>query len=121
MKVKLLDGSTAEIQLRNYVYNPKVETRSKFQTKVGRQLSEQFPHDIIFGEVRIPRENLILDFFIPSVSMAVECQGEQHFRQIKHFHGTKKIFHEQQQRDERKRQWCELNGIKLIEIHYGNI
>lgn len=121
MKVKLLDGSTAEIQLRNYVYNPRVETRSKFQTKVGRQLCEQFPHDIIFGEVRIPRENLILDFLIPSVSLAVECQGEQHMHQVKHFHSTKKQFHNQQDRDDRKKQWCLLNGIKLVEIHYGEI
>lgn len=121
MKIKLLDGSEAEIQLKKYVYDPKTPSKSQFQTNVGQELRQRFPNDIMFEEVRIPHENFVLDFLIPSVSMAVECHGEQHVRHIKHFHNTIRQFHRQQERDEKKRQWCKLNNIKLIEIYYGDI
>jgi len=121
MKVKSLDGRTHDIQLRKYLYDQNKPSKSKFQTSVGKQLVQKFPNDKIFEEVRIPGENLVLDFLIPSVNLAVECNGRQHTNHVKYFHGTRRQFHAQQDRDNRKRQWCELNGIKLIEIDYDDL
>lgn len=118
MKVRLLDGTTADINLRKFRFNAHAKSRSKFQSDIGRELLDKYPHDILLEEVVIPREGLILDFFLPSLKMAVECQGPQHHKHIRFFHGTKREFHQQQERDERKKKWCELNGIHLVEINY---
>ncbi len=117
MEVKLLKGGTARLRLNNKRLNTKGRSRSKFQHEIGKQLTEQYPHDVIFEEVTIPVEGFILDFFIPSVGLVVECHGRQHTEHVKHFHKTKKEFHSQQDRDQKKRDWCELNGLRLIEIY----
>jgi very-short-patch-repair endonuclease len=117
MQVKLLNGEVVNINLKKYKFDHNKKSKSKFQREIALQLKEDFPHDIIFEEVRIPKENLILDFFIPSVKIVVECQGRQHKEHIKFFHGKIKDFHNQQERDNRKREWCIINGFKLIEIN----
>ena len=62
--------------------------------------------------------NQSLDFYIPEYNVAIECQGEQHFNEIKHFGGINK-FKKTQLRDKKKKQLCEENGIKLL--YYTNI
>ena len=54
-----------------------------------------------------------LDFYIPSKKIAIECQGEQHFKPIKHFGGNI-AFKIQQERDKRKKMLCEKHNIKII-------
>ena len=62
--------------------------------------------------------NQSLDFYIPEYNVAIECQGEQHFNEIKHFGGINK-FKKTQLRDKKKKQLCKENGIKLL--YYTNI
>lgn len=59
---------------------------------------------------------LFLDFYIPSLNMAIEYNGEQHYTPAKWWHWTKEDFENQVKRDERKRFYCNANGIRLIEI-----
>jgi rubrerythrin len=54
-----------------------------------------------------------LDFYLPDYNIAIECQGEQHFKPIKHFGGEKKYV-TRTKLDENKRILCKENGIKLI-------
>lgn len=117
MKVRLLKGGTARLRLRNKQLRTKEKSKSKFQYDIGRQLTELYPHDTIFEEIRVPGEGFILDFFIPSVNLVIECNGLQHREHIKHFHKTKQDFHRQQDTDQKKRDWCKLNGFRLIEIY----
>jgi very-short-patch-repair endonuclease len=117
MEVQLLKGGTTRLRLRNKRLRTEGKSKSQFQYRIGQELAKKYPHDTIFEEVRIPKEEFILDFFIPSLSLVVECHGRQHTKHIKHFHKTKKDFHNQQDVDQRKRDWCELNGFLLIE-HY---
>lgn len=61
---------------------------------------------------------LELDFLIPSKNIAIECQGEQHFKP-KSFgcHNeqlVKENFDKQIERDKRKKDLCKDNGIDLI-------
>lgn len=118
MIVKLLNGKDANINLRKNIFDKKSISKSNFQKEIGLLLKKDYPYDLIFHEVRIPGENFILDFFIPSLNIVIECNGRQHYEQIKFFHKTKKDFHNQQDRDNRKREWCELNNFRLIEICY---
>jgi hypothetical protein len=54
-----------------------------------------------------------IDIFIPAVAVAIEYQGEQHFRPVGLF-GGEVGFREAQLRDKLKRQLCKSNGVKLI-------
>ena len=117
MEVQLLNGGTAKLRLNNKRLRTQGKSKSHFQYSVGQQLVKQYPHDMIFEEVRVPGDGFILDFFIPSVNLVVECHGRQHTEHVKHFHKTKQDFHKQQDTDQKKRDWCELNGYRLIEIY----
>lgn len=117
MEVRLLRGGTTKLRLSNKRLRAKGKSKSKFQHEIGEQLTEKYPHDVIFEEVRIPGDGFILDFFIPSLDLVVECHGRQHTEHVKHFHKTKQDFHHQQDVDQKKRDWCELNGFRLIEIY----
>lgn len=58
-----------------------------------------------------------LDFYLPKYNIAIECQGEQHFKPINYFNGQKgyKLTIE---RDKKKKQLCEEHDIKLYYINY---
>jgi len=58
-----------------------------------------------------------LDMWIPSIKLAIEYQGEQHFFPIKHW-GGEAAFIETQRRDKEKRDTCNARGINLLEIPY---
>ena len=117
MEVRLLKGGTARLRLNNKRLRTKGASKSKFQHDIGRQLSKKYPHDVIFEEVIVPGDGFVLDFFIPSLDLVVECHGRQHTEHVKHFHKTKIEFHRQQDVDQKKRDWCELNSFKLMEIY----
>lgn len=54
-----------------------------------------------------------LDFYIPSKSIAIECQGEQHYQSVKIFGGFQK-FVRQKTLDIQKRKLCTENHVKII-------
>jgi hypothetical protein len=75
---------------------------------------------LLFADYEVLREARLdwlggqrIDIFIPALSVAIEYQGEQHFRPVALF-GGEEGFREAQVRDKRKRQLCKENGMKLI-------
>lgn len=58
-------------------------------------------------------ESLHLDFYLYEYNVAIECQGEQHYRPIKWFGGDKS-FKKQQERDKKKLSLCNEHNIKLF-------
>lgn len=54
-----------------------------------------------------------LDFYLPDYRIGIECQGEQHYKPVKHFGGYGR-FIEDVKRDERKRTLCEANNVNLL-------
>lgn len=60
---------------------------------------------------------LSYDFYLPELSILIECQGKQHYQSIKWYGGEEK-FIEQQTHDLRKREYCKENNYSLIEISY---
>lgn len=61
---------------------------------------------------------LWVDFYIPSLNIAIEFDGAQHFHYVERFHKTYEGFLESQYRDELKNKLLVENGIKLIRISY---
>lgn len=60
---------------------------------------------------------LKFDFYLPDYNLCIEFQGAQHYKSVDYFGGTNG-FKESQKRDNIKREFCELNGISLLEIPY---
>ena len=67
----------------------------------------------------IHNRNLFLDFYIPYKKIAIEVQGDQHFRSIKRF-GGEEYLELQKERDYTKKRLCEEHGIKLFYITKKN-
>lgn len=57
-------------------------------------------------------ENQAFDFFIVELDMAIEMQGEQHYKDNHFFGNTAK------ERDRRKRIFCQDLGIEMIEVPF---
>ena len=62
------------------------------------------------------KRNLFLDFFISSLNIGIEVQGEQHYRPVKRF-GGEKFFKLQNERDKIKKELCEKHNIKLFYVN----
>jgi hypothetical protein len=62
-------------------------------------------------------EGLEFDIYIPSMRLAIEYQGVQHFKPISRF-GGEEAFIALQRRDARKRSLAARHKIRLYEWHY---
>lgn len=54
-----------------------------------------------------------LDFYLPKYNIAIECQGEQHYKPIDYFGGNDG-FTSQKERDSRKLERCKDNNVELL-------
>lgn len=59
-----------------------------------------------------------VDIYIPSLKLAIEYQGPQHYEAVALF-GGEEGFAATRTRDQRKRAILETNGIRLVEWHYA--
>jgi len=58
-----------------------------------------------------------LDIYIPTLSLAIEHQGIQHYKAMGHWGGEEALI-KNQERDKIKRDLCKKNGVYLCEIRY---
>lgn len=71
------------------------------------------------------KSNMYIDFYLPDKKIAIECQGEQHFKPID-FAGKGEIwanenFQDTLRKDKLKKELCEKNGIKVLYYTTENI
>lgn len=79
-----------------------------------------FPNQIIKLEHNVAdRGSLFIDIYLPALSIAFEYDGEQHFKYIEHFHGSRRGFAESRKRDLSKDDACAAKGITLIRVAYN--
>lgn len=88
-----------------------------------KQYNIQYNTQVIFDNLRGIGEGLLrFDIGIKNNNnnfiYLIEFQGLQHYQPIEYFGGEEQ-FKIQQEHDNRKRQWCKENNIKLIEIPYN--
>ena len=118
--MKFLDPYGKPRNLKNakkYLINWGTNSRSKFQKNVKDFLVDYWKNDIVFEEFRIVGTRLSLDFYNANKKVAVEVQGDQHVRYVKHFHKNRLKYLDQLKRDQKKLDFCELNDIKLVEVY----
>lgn len=66
------------------------------------------------------KNNLFLDFYLPDLNAAIECQGIQHFKPIDFF-GGKNSLPIIEHRDDLKYHLCEEHNIKLLYFTHNNL
>lgn len=122
MQVKLLDGSSQNWQLTGYYAHANMDQKSSFHLIAREALKKQYPTLQILEEVTVPlrkSEVVYLDFYIPLLKKAIEVHGEQHYKFIPFYHSNQLGFLKSQKRDREKKEWCELNGIRYVELPYS--
>lgn len=94
--------------------------QSKLETKIRLFLLEKdinFETEKTFEWLK-HQGNLRLDFYLPDYNIAIECQGEQHYKPVDLFgcgeDWALERFKEQQIRDTIKQQLCEEHGILVL-------
>lgn len=60
-----------------------------------------------------------LDIYIPSKKVAIEYQGEQHYRPV-HIYGGKRGYREQKLLDKKKIRLCKENGVELYYFTFAD-
>lgn len=86
---------------------------SRGQASLTRLMKQLLPGEEIISEYHIG-ERLRLDVYCPGYKLAAEYHGRQHFEFVQHFHDDKYGFRASQDRDQRKQELCNENGILLV-------
>ncbi len=89
---------------------------SKLASDVYNTVRSVFPQEIIIPEhyVYYRRTKLFFDFYLKGLNIFIECQGEQHFKFVKHFHGDAEAFSEHKRRDRLKLEYSHESGIPIV-------
>lgn len=124
-----LNGKTYKWNLSGYkVYeNEDRAARSKYHLAARKLIRKVYGTYRIIEEVKLPgsgsaakKSALFLDFYIPSIYLAVEVHGEQHYKFIPFFHKTKAGYIQAQNRDDDKKEWCRINDVDLVTLKYSD-
>lgn len=88
---------------------------SRGAAQLRRRLQEAFPGYLLLEEHHIGGR-LRLDFYLPELGLAFECDGPQHREFIPHFHGSYHKFQEAKLRDRHKDELCARQGVRLVRV-----
>lgn len=104
-----------------YIEHTPNDSRLELQTKFLLENIFKVPFYKIrpnFLRNEVTGYNLELDLYNDDLKLAIEVQGDQHYKFTPFFHRNKEAFLMQRYRDEMKKQKCMNEGITLIEIPY---
>ena len=113
--------------LDDYFKKPGKHSKVKGESK-GETLCREAAQKIFgkpFQKIRpdflknnVTGHNLELDIYNEELKVAIEFNGEQHYKYIPFFHRNYEHFMNQKYRDEIKKMLCKENNIHLIEVRF---
>ena len=119
-KVKLLHnkcGFIWEVRPNDVMHGAQCPKCSRKQSK-GEQFIEYLLKKYSYTyepEKYLKDSKQRFDFYLPDYNIAIEYNGKQHYEEVNFFQGSLKCY---QERDKKKRKYCQENNIQLIEIPY---
>lgn len=101
----------------------KVKGESKGETLCREAAEKIFKKNFVkvrpdFLKNNVTGMNLELDIYNEELKLAIEFNGQQHYKYVPFFHKNYEHFLNQKYRDEIKKMLCKQNNIHLIEISY---
>jgi very-short-patch-repair endonuclease len=109
-----------EKKMRNptkYLIDWDKKCRSKIQKNVKNLLRDYWFSDVVFEEFPVLGSKMTIDFYNANKKIAIEVDGDQHYKYNKFFHNNDRInFLSQLKRDQKKEDFCKINNIKLVRI-----
>jgi len=118
LEKSILEGFNKDIKLifQESLLNDETKVRWRSEFQLFKLVNTHFAETIYqYRPLWLGRQSL--DIFIVSENIAIEYQGEQHYKAVELF-GGKEALKESKERDTRKRLLCKENGVKLIEWKY---
>lgn len=108
-----------ENDIRRRVGYPLRGEKYQGETNLYYSIKRLLPEEITITRHYRPKwlQGLEIDIYIEDLKIGFEYQGQQHYNEVKHWGGKKKLI-EQQEHDKRKKEICQKMGIKLYEIRY---
>ena len=94
---------------------------NKSEEKLYRRIRETFPDAMWqqkFDFLKTNGKSLSIDIYIPSLNVAIECQGRQHFEPVEKYGGLVEHL-KVKNRDERKYVLLKENNVKLFYFSYA--
>ena len=91
------------------------EKVSGLENKWWLIFKKEFPKKKILRHVQLPSSRMHLDIFFPESMIAIEIQGDLHWKAVPAFGGAE-AFAGKLQNDADKRKMCRKLGVKLIEV-----
>jgi hypothetical protein len=108
-----------EYKWKYHLYQTQKSNASKPHIRARELLKKLYPFASISEEVPLVgtfKVRLVLDFYIHIQQLAIEVQGQQHYKFNSHFYQNKQAFCRAQSRDRSKIEWCKINNIDLVEL-----
>lgn len=104
---------------KQYKKCPKCYTKSIGETLIEKELDDmdiRYIREHRFNDCKY-KNTLPFDFYLPDYNIAIEYQGQQHYKEVAEFGGNGRLKYTQNN-DKIKKEYCINNNIKLIEIPY---
>ena len=119
VSLALLSSHEPENRVRKRYGIPLVGEGWISETALYKTIKKIFPnHEVIHHGTPNWLGSMHLDVYIPELKIAFEYQGRQHFEAIEYF-GGKDGLERLKERDRKKFELCEENGIRLFYINEG--
>ena len=96
------------------------ERISKFQRQIYDWLRELYPSFSMELEKHIPKTNQRIDIYIENLTLAVECDGIQHFKPVGFYVKTIEQWDKMIESDKIKNKVLEEAGITVLRIPYNH-
>lgn len=117
MKLLNIRGRLVDKSVAKYRIDWDKPSRSKLQFNAKQLLRQIWSTQIIYEEFPCFGSLLKVDIFNATKKIVVEINGSQHESYNKFFHNNSRMnYLASIKRDYQKRQWLELNGIRLVEV-----
>ena len=96
------------------------ERISKFQRQIYDWLRELYPSFSIELEKHIPKTNQRIDIYVENLTLAVECDGIQHFKPVGFYVKTIEQWDKMIESDKIKNKVLEEAGVTVLRIPYNH-
>jgi len=117
VRLKNIYGSYVNKNVEKYRIDWEEKSRSQAQFRTKDFLKQYWQNDIVYEEFPVYGSRMKVDIVNMTRKIAIEVQGDQHYKFNKHFHSNSRLkYLASLKRDVKKLEWLESNGFVVAEV-----